>query len=147
MHDVSRAAATLAAFQAPAGAHLRLWAESDMASITDLSTAEGWSTPRDRPAASLASWQSAWPVIIAEHEGDVVGFLRALSDDAVSIYVAEVLVASGWRGRGLGRALLDACQQLVPATRLDLLAMPAAAAFYERAGFTVFAGFRRCRIR
>jgi GNAT superfamily N-acetyltransferase len=116
-----------------------------MVAIAVLSTAEEWSTPRERPAASLASWQAAWPAV-AEYEGELVGFLRALSDGAVSTYVAEVLVAPHWRGRGLGRALLDACQQLVPTTRLDLLAIPAAVAFYERAGFTAFAGFRRGRI-
>jgi ribosomal protein S18 acetylase RimI-like enzyme len=52
----------------------------------------------------------------------VVGFLRTLSDGAVTTYVAGLLVAPAWRGRGLGRTLLDACQALVPTTRLDLLA-------------------------
>jgi 8-oxo-dGTP pyrophosphatase MutT (NUDIX family) len=130
----------------PAGVVLRPWAEGDFPAIQALSAAEGWSTPAERPDASLASWRAAWPAFVAEADGTLVGFLRALSDGAVSTYVAELLVAPEWRGHGLGAVLLDACQALAPTTRLDLLAMPAAATFYERTGFRPFAGFRRNRI-
>jgi GNAT superfamily N-acetyltransferase len=123
------------------------WADADCAAIRELSAAEGWPTPTTRPEADLASWRAAWPAIIAEADGEVVGFLRALSDGAVTTYVAELLVAPAWRGRGLGRALLDACQALAPTTRLDLLAKPAATRFYERVAFRSFPGFRRRRIK
>jgi GNAT superfamily N-acetyltransferase len=145
MHE-EQTAATLAALPAPPGVRLRPWAEGDMPAITRLSDAEGWPTPAERPEASLASWRAAWPAVVAEHDAELIGFLRALSDGAVSTYVAELLVAPAWRGRGLGRLLLDACQRLVPTTRLDLLALPEAAAFYRRAGFRPLAGFRRSRI-
>lgn len=130
---------------APAGIVLRPWAEDDFLAIQALSAAEAWTTAVERPEASLASWRAAWPAIVAETAGAVVGFLRALSDGAVSTYVAELLIAPAWRGRGLGAALLDACQALAPSTRLDLLAMPGAVTFYERMGFQPFAGFRRGR--
>jgi 8-oxo-dGTP pyrophosphatase MutT (NUDIX family) len=115
-------ALALHACPAPAGVTLRPWAEGDRTAIRELSAAEGWPTPTARPEADLASWRAAWPAIIAEADGEVVGFLRALSDGAVTTYVAGLLVAPAWRGRGLGRTLLDACQALVPTTRLDLLA-------------------------
>lgn len=102
---------TLAVLQqcvVPAGVQLRPWAIADCAAIAALSAAEGWPTPTDRPQASLVSWQAAWPAIIAEDaDGEIIGFLRALSDGAVSTYVAELLVAPAWRRRGLGSALLD----------------------------------------
>jgi 8-oxo-dGTP pyrophosphatase MutT (NUDIX family)/GNAT superfamily N-acetyltransferase len=131
---------------APAGAVLRPWAEGDFPAIQSLSAAEGWTTPTARPEASLASWRAAWPALVAVADGAVVGFLRAVSDGAVSTYVGEVIVAPAWRGRGLGAALLEAYHALAPTTRLDLLAIPEAAAFYEHIGFQPFAGFRRPRI-
>ena len=73
----------------------------------------------------------------------VVGFLRALSDGAVTTYVAEVLVAAGHRGRGIGTALLEACHRLCPETRIDLLSTADASAFYEAGGFRAFAGYRK----
>lgn len=131
---------------APAGVVLRPWVEDDFPAIQLLSAAEGWTTPTERPEASLTSWHAAWPALVAVADGEVIGFLRAVSDGAVSTYVGEVLTVPAWRGRGLGAALLDACHALAPVTRLDLLAVPEAAAFYEHVGFRPFAGFRRLRI-
>lgn len=139
-------AAVLRGIAVPNGVSLRPWGAADFPAIQALSAAEGWTTPAERPDASLASWQAAWPAIVAEADGRIVGFLRALSDGAVTTFVAELLVAPSWRGRGLGRSLLDACQALAPTTRLDLLAEPAAAEFYTQVGFRAFAGFRRSRI-
>jgi GNAT superfamily N-acetyltransferase len=130
----------------PPGVTLRPWNAADFPAIQALSAAGGWTTPAERPEASLASWKAANPAIVAEADGEIIGFLRALSDGAVTTYVAELLVAPAWRGRGLGRALLDACQALVPTTRLDLLAEATASDFYGRVGFRPFAGFRRSRI-
>jgi 8-oxo-dGTP pyrophosphatase MutT (NUDIX family)/GNAT superfamily N-acetyltransferase len=138
--------AVLRDLAAPAGVVLRPWVEDDFPAIQSLSAAEGWTTPTERPEASLTSWRGAWPALVAVADGAIIGFLRAVSDGAVSTYVGEVLVAPSWRGRGLGAALLDACHALAPATRLDLLAVPEAAAFYEHVGFRPFAGFRRPRI-
>jgi GNAT superfamily N-acetyltransferase len=130
---------------APVGISFRLWTEADFPAIQSLSAVQGWSTPIKRAAESLVAWRASWPAIIAEADGEVVGFLRALSDGAVSTYVAGLLVAPTWRGRGLGRALLDACQALAPTTRLDVLAEPEAIEFYTQTGFRPDAGFRRRR--
>jgi hypothetical protein len=43
----------------------------------------------------------------------------------------------------LGALLLRVCQRLAAPARLDLLAVPEAAAFYSAQGFRPFAGFRR----
>jgi ADP-ribose pyrophosphatase YjhB (NUDIX family) len=138
--------AALGDCRAPAGVSLRPWDSADSAAITALSTAEGWLTAAERPEEHLVSWRSAWPALVAVADGVVIGFLRAVSDGAVTTYVAGLLVAPEWRGRGVGGALLDACQALAPSTRLDLLAEPDAVAFYGRAGFRAYAGFRRRRL-
>lgn len=137
---------TLPGCAVPEGISLRRWAEEDFPAIQSLSTAQGWSTPTTRAAESLVSWRASWPAIVAEADEEVVGFLRALSDGAVSTYVAGLLVTPAWRRRGLARALLDACQALVPTTRLDVLAEPEAIEFYTHTGFRPYAGFRRRRM-
>jgi ribosomal protein S18 acetylase RimI-like enzyme len=71
-------------------------------------------------------------------EGEsVVGFLRGLTDGAITMYIAEMAVEGRLRGRGIGRAMLDVCHALYPTTRLDLLAADDARAFYKACGFRV----------
>jgi GNAT superfamily N-acetyltransferase len=129
----------------PAGIDIRAWTETDFSAIQRLSSAEGWPTPAARPEDALASWCNAWPAMVAVCEGEIVGFVRALTDGAVTMYIAELLVAPEWRGRGLGRALLEACHLLFPRTRLDLLST-AADRFYEANGFRPFQGYRKSYI-
>src|SRR5512134_2433936 len=87
---------------------IRAWAEADFPAIQRLSSAEGWPTPAARPAEALASWHSSHPTLVATVGDKVVGFVRALTDGEVTMYIAELLVAPECRGRGVGRALLDA---------------------------------------
>jgi len=115
----------------------------DFPAIQRLSDAEGWPTPTSRAVESLHSWQQAQLALVAIANDEVAGFLRGLSDGAVTTYVAELLVAPDWRGQGIAAALLDEAQQRFPGTRLDLLATTGSNSFYERIGFHAFAGYRR----
>jgi GNAT superfamily N-acetyltransferase len=136
-------AAALAALTLPAGIQIRAWADADFPDIQRLSSAEGWPTPTARPDEARTSWRNAWPTLVAVAESELVGFVRALTDGEVTMYIAELLVAPGWRGRGLGLALLKVCHLLHPRTRLDLLSTEAADRFYEASGFRRFQGFRK----
>lgn len=127
----------------PPGVTVRAWTESDFPAIQRLASAEGWPTPQDRATEAMAAWRKSWPALVATHGEDVVGFLRALTDGAVTTYVCEVLVVPAWRGRGIGRALIEACHHLCPSTRLDLLSGGTADGFYEANGFRRFQGFRK----
>jgi ribosomal protein S18 acetylase RimI-like enzyme len=122
---------------------IRPWNEDSFPAIQRLSRQEGWSTPIERPDDALRAWKGSRPALVAIANDSVIGFVRCVSDGAVTTYVAEVLVAEEWRGREIGKALLDAAQRLCPGTRLDLLATGQSAAFYERIGFRSFAGYRR----
>lgn len=127
----------------PPGIAIRAWTDADFPAIQALSTAQGWTTPTARPEASCASWQHAWPALVAVAGDEVVGFVRAITDGFVSMYIAELLVAPAWRGKGIGAALLEVCHRLYPETRLDLLCTDGADAFYVREGFRPFPGYRK----
>jgi len=127
----------------PPDVEIRPWNEDDFPAIQRLSRGEGWPTPVDRPADSIRGWHGSWPALAAVHDGSMVGFLRAVSDRAITTYVAELLVTPEWRGRRVGVALLAVAQYLCPRTRLDLLATAQSRTFYDRVGFRLFSGYRR----
>jgi predicted N-acetyltransferase YhbS len=127
----------------PPGITIRAWAEADFAAVERLSDAEGWPTPRSQPAEALAAWRRSWPALVAADGGEVIGFLRAVTDGAVTTYVAEILVAPERRRQGIGAALIETCHVLCPSTRLDLLSTADAGGFYAASGFRPFPGFRK----
>jgi ribosomal protein S18 acetylase RimI-like enzyme len=121
----------------PSGINIRPWGEADSPAIQRLSQALGWPCPTQRPADSLLAWQHSWPALVAIEGERVVGFVRGLTDGAITMYIAEMAVEVRLRGRGIGRALLDACHALYPTARLDLLATDEASAFYRACGFRI----------
>lgn len=129
----------------PTDFYIRAWTEKDFPVVRELAIAEGWSTPKLRPDEALAAWRNSRPALVAEHDGQVVAFLRGLTDGAVTLYVAELLVSRDWRSRGFGSALLAAAHALHPSTRIDLLATDSSELFYDAAGFRRFAGYRKMR--
>ncbi len=58
-----------------------------------------------------------------------------MTDGEVTMYIADLLVEREHRGKGLGRLLLDACHELYPRTRLDLISTAGANGFYRADGF------------
>ena len=83
----------------PAGISIRAWTEANFSAIQKLSSAEGWTSPRQRPDGALVSWRHSWPALVATDGTRVAGFVRALTDGEVTTYVAELLVDPQYRGR------------------------------------------------
>jgi ribosomal protein S18 acetylase RimI-like enzyme len=125
----------LAQVTLPSGIEIRAWSEADFPTIQRLSSAEGWTSPTQRPTDSLLAWQHSWPALVAVEGEMVVGFVRGLTDGAITLYIADMAVDVRLRGRGIGRTLLNTCHTLYPTTRLDLLAADDARAFYKACGF------------
>lgn len=119
----------------PEGIVIRAWQEQDFPAIQRLSEAEGWPTPNRRPEDVLAGWHHSWPTLVAEADGEVIGFVRAWSDRHITTYIFELLIAEQWRGRGVGSSLLDACHALYPRARLEVSSTEHSANFYRRYGF------------
>ena len=92
---------------------------------------------------SLASGELS--SLVARHEGAMVGCTAIVTDDlSWSRHVGElrVLVAPGWRGRGLGRVLIQEC--FAQALELGLKKLVAQMTADQRAAIAVFEelGFR-----
>ena len=102
-----------------------------------------------RSAAERREWLVTrgprYPVLVAEHAGDVVAWasLNRFNPRAAYDHVADlsIYVERGWRGRGVGRRLLQALVDLAPTLDYHKIVLatfpfnPAGVALYERVGF------------
>lgn len=75
--------------------------------------------------------------ITAWEGGVMVGFARSLTDFSFVAYLADLAVRESHQCRGIGRELIRRTRtELGPATKLVLLAAPAAVEYYPLLGFT-----------
>ena len=128
-------AAALLEITLPVGIEIRSWNEADFPAIQRISSVEGWTSPIQRSTDALLAWRQSWPALVAVKGEMVVGFVRGLTDGAMTTYIADLAVDQQLRGKGIGRALLDVCHFLYPTARLDLLAEENAREFYRACGF------------
>ena len=127
----------------PPGVSIRSWIQADFPSVQRLAIAEGWSSFQDRPDAVLAAYQNSWPVLVAIRNNTVIGFIRALTDEQLTMYIADILVGAEHRRLGIGRVLLETCHYLCPNTRQDLLSDEDTIPFYEALNCRRKQGFRK----
>lgn len=98
----------------------------------------GWGEISDAQAmAALAGSQFG---VVAEVDGETVGFARVTGDGALSLYIEDVIVKDEFRGGGVGaamvRRLVDKIEtKVAPGAMIALLAAEDREEFYERLGF------------
>lgn len=118
--------------------------ESHVIDLHALYQGEWWT--RGRTLDQVRQMLAAPQVIIAFAEPDsgrLVGFTRVLTDGVFKGLVLDVIVAPAYRGKGLGRLLLDAVVQhpaLQGVKHLELYCRPEVKPLYERWGFTAELG-------
>lgn len=74
-------------------------------------------------------------LVTAREEGQLIGFLRGLSDFCYRCFVADLAVAQHYQGQGIGRELLIFARNLAPEARIFLFAAEDAIPFYQKLGF------------
>ena len=139
---------------------LRIATLGDLAAIDDIHVRSRRVTYRGQvsdhyldvtmPAASLEDWQRKLPqlldgaghVLVAEHDGEMIGFVAALApDDAGSVYINNLHARPDRKGLGVGTALLEGAAQWARskgarAMRLKVLQTNTpAVGFYESRGW------------
>jgi len=74
-------------------------------------------------------------LITARLEGQLVGFLRGLSDFCYRSFIADLAVARSFQRKGIGRQLIQVARNQAPDARLILFSAEDASPFYEKLGF------------
>lgn len=104
--------------------------------IIGLYRAHGWTHASDPTRLRTAIECSSLAIVALE--GDrVVGFARAMSDEAFAVYIADILVAPDRQRQGIGRTLTATILDHYPMDRFHhqvLIAERGAEGFYRRLG-------------
>ena len=113
--------------------------EYDVDQLMGLYANEFWCSSR-RKADVLRMLENTSLVLgIATDNGELVGFARVQTDYVYQATVYDVIAHPDWRGRKIGKMLMDAIinhEQLRNVEHIDLNCLPDMVPFYRRWNFT-----------
>lgn len=70
---------------------------------------------------------------VCHHRSEFTGYIRAILDEGLAIYISELYVVPEWRNQKVGRSLLAKIKEAFP--ELTVYALSDEDAYYEKLGF------------
>lgn len=110
--------------------------DADFDGIIELYRAHHWTHAQHPERLRMAIVASSYCVVAVE-ERRIVGFARAMSDEAFAVYIADILVAPDRQRQGIGRRLAESILDHYPMDTFHhqvLIAERGAEGFYRRLG-------------
>ena len=108
-----------------------------------LCKSEGWISFAANPKrAGRAMTNPGVTALVAIEDERAIGFSQAVGDGCFGGYLCMLLVDPAARGRGIGKALVEATLVESGVLRLDLLSSEGAMSLYERFPHNKIPGFR-----
>ncbi|MBI9075845.1 MAG: GNAT family N-acetyltransferase [Desulfatibacillum sp.] len=118
--------------------------QEEIARIVALYMGQGWwEEGKEGPELVARIVAGSHCFAVAEENGLIVGFGRAISDRASDAYVQDVLVAPEFRGKGIGRLIVRELTEKVHGDGLrwiGVIAEQGSAPFYTSLGFKEMTG-------
>ena len=122
---------------------IRPYQEQDFPAIQRLNAAEGWNQLVRLHERTQLAWQHSNAALVVEHTGEVIGYVRGMTDTQVTLYICELLIEADFRGQGLAQQLFARLHDWYPTTRIEVLASSSSESFYRGQAFRPFYGFRK----
>ncbi|MFC0238397.1 GNAT family N-acetyltransferase [Fictibacillus phosphorivorans] len=111
--------------------------------IQELNKKENWTQLVERYEETKQAWRKSNVAYVMLKNEELVGYVRGLTDEHVTLYICEMLISKPYRGLGLGGKLLNSIQEKYPTARMEMLASRTSHTFYEGQNFRSFYGYRR----
>lgn len=116
--------------------------------IITLYNSAGLPRPTDDTVRIFKMYVNSNLVITAWDQKKLVGVCRCITDYCWSCYLSDLAVQPGYQKEGIGKKLVEICQQEVgPQTMILLLSVPEAITYYPKIGFSkedrAFAMYRK----
>jgi ribosomal protein S18 acetylase RimI-like enzyme len=87
------------------------------------------------PGIHKKAFENSHTCVFVYHDGQLIGFGRAISDGVYQASVYDVAVVPEFQGRGVGRAIMANIQARVPECNIILYAAPGREDFYRKLGW------------
>ncbi|ERH34164.1 hypothetical protein SEQU_11890 [Staphylococcus equorum UMC-CNS-924] len=104
---------------------------------------EGWQNLVKNKDSYRKALENSTTIVAVDNQGDVIGFIKGVTDGYLTLFVCELLIRKQERGMGIGNELINYLHKIYPDTRIDLLATTHSSKFYEKQGFRIFHGYRK----